>query len=117
MSTWLSKAAFFLCIIYQKGIIYYSLMVLTQWKVWDLFKTYIVKLNLMYLKSTYLYIVSCSMLCITLIQHCFPVLICENTSSRIFCFQKRDIAIELEKRKTLVRIRKMMPMASIQYWK
>ena len=73
MSTWLSKAALFIWIIYQKGVIDYSLMVLTQWKVWDLFKKYIVKLNLMYLKSTYLYIVSSSLLCITLIQLCYPV--------------------------------------------
>ena len=85
----LIKAALFLCIIYQKGIIYYSLIVLTQWKVWDLFKNYIVKLNLMYLKSTYLYIVSCSMLCNSLIQHCFPVIICENTSSRIFAYKSK----------------------------
>ena len=47
--------------IYQKGIIDYSLMVLTQWKFWDLLKNYIVKLNLMYLKSIYMYIVSCSL--------------------------------------------------------
>ena len=44
----------------QKGIINYSLMVLAQWKVWDLLKNYIVKLNLMYLKSIYIYIVSFS---------------------------------------------------------
>ena len=56
MSTWLSKAALFLWIIYQKGVIDYSLIVLTQWKVWDLFKNHIVKLNLMYLKSIYIYI-------------------------------------------------------------
>ena len=61
MSTWLSKAAMFLWIIYQKGVIDYSLMVLTQWKVWDLLKKYIVKLNLIYLKSIYIYIVSCSL--------------------------------------------------------
>ena len=48
-------------IIYQKGVIDYSLMVLTQWKVRDLFKKIIVKLNLMYLKSIYIYIVSCSL--------------------------------------------------------
>ena len=56
MSTWLSKAALFLWIIYHKGIIDYSLMVLTQRKVWDLLKNYIVKLNLIYLKSIYIYI-------------------------------------------------------------
>ena len=44
-----------------KGVIDYSLTVLTQWKVRDLFKTFIVKLNLMYLKSIYIYIVSCSL--------------------------------------------------------
>ena len=58
-------------------------------EVWDLFKNYIVKLNLMYVKSSYLYIVSCSILCNTLIQHCFSVLICENTSSRIFAFKSK----------------------------
>ena len=47
----LIKAALFLWIIYQKEDIDYSLMVLTQWKVWDLFKKWIFKLNLMYLKS------------------------------------------------------------------
>ena len=85
----IKAALFYKCIIYQKGIIYYSLMVLTQWKAWDLFKNYIVKLNLMYLKSLYLYIVSSSMLCNTLIQHCFPVLICKNASSRIFAFKSK----------------------------
>ena len=92
MSTWLSKAALFLWIIYWKGIIDYSLMVLTQWKVWDLLKKYIVKLNLMYLKSIYIYIVSCSLWSSnTLIQHCFPVLICENTSFRIFAFKSKKL--------------------------
>ena len=34
----LIKAALFLWIIYQKKVIEYSIMVLTQWKVWDLFE-------------------------------------------------------------------------------
>ena len=38
MPTWLSKEALFLQIIYQKGVIDYRLMVLHQWKSWDLFK-------------------------------------------------------------------------------
>ena len=38
MPTWLSKAALFLRITYQTGIIDYKLIVLHQWKVCDLFK-------------------------------------------------------------------------------
>ena len=80
-------------------------MVLTQWKVWDLFKNYIVKLNVMYLKSIYIYIVSCSLQCNTLMQHCFSVLHVGEHWLPHFCFQKQEIVIEFEKR---------VPMSSIQ---
>ena len=59
MPTLLSKAALFLRIIYQKGVIDYRLMVLHQRKVWDLFKKKIgSKAKPIYLKSTFIYIVS-----------------------------------------------------------
>ena len=57
----LIKAALFLRIIYQKGVIDYRLNVLHQWKVWDLFlKKIVVNINLFDLKSTFIYIASCS---------------------------------------------------------
>ena len=46
-------------------------------------KKEVVKLNLFYLKSTFMYIVlAAPMQSNTLFQHCFPVLNCENSGSR-----------------------------------